>query len=231
MTPFLQYEQNGPIVTLTMNAPETRNALTGNNAPQEFVDACARITEDLSVRVVVLTGAGPVFSSGGNLKHMQELFEASPAALRQWYRQGIQKLATAFYNLEVPTIAAVNGAAIGAGCDLTCMCDIRIAADTASFAESFVRVGLIPGDGGAWLLPRVVGMSKASEMSFTGEGCAAPPCRSASRAPRPSRRSCAATARRAAHGPAVRSCPAPAGASRCGRRCWPRRSSTSSPCT
>ena len=173
MTPFLSYEQNGPIVTLTMNAPETRNALTGNNAPQEFVDACARITEDLSVRVVVLTGAGTVFSSGGNLKHMQELFEASPAALRQWYRQGIQRLATAVYNLEVPIIAAVNGAAIGAGCDLTCMCDIRIASETASFAESFVRVGLIPGDGGAWLLPRVVGMSKASEMSFTGEAVGA----------------------------------------------------------
>jgi len=169
MKPFLLYEQSGPIVTLTMNAPETRNALTGNNAPQEFVDACARIAEDQSVRVVVLTGAGTVFSSGGNLKHMQELFDASPSALRQWYRQGIQRLATAFYNLEVPTIAAVNGAAIGAGCDLTCMCDIRIAADNASFAESFVRVGLIPGDGGAWLLPRVVGMSKASEMSFTGD--------------------------------------------------------------
>lgn len=169
MKPFLLYEQSGPIVTLTMNAPETRNALTGNNAPQEFVDACARIAEDQSVRVVVLTGAGTVFSSGGNLKHMQELFDEPPGALRQWYRQGIQRLATAFYNLEVPTIAAVNGAAIGAGCDLTCMCDIRIAADNASFAESFVRVGLIPGDGGAWLLPRVVGMSKAAEMSFTGD--------------------------------------------------------------
>ncbi len=169
MKAFLLYEQTGPIVTLTMNAPETRNALTGNSAPQEFADACARIAEDPSVRVVVLTGAGTVFSSGGNLKHMQELFDASPSALRQWYRQGIQRLATAFYNLEVPTIAAVNGAAIGAGCDLTCMCDIRIAADSASFAESFVRVGLIPGDGGAWLLPRVVGMSKASEMSFTGD--------------------------------------------------------------
>jgi enoyl-CoA hydratase/carnithine racemase len=100
---------------------------------------------------------------------MQELFDSSPLALRTWYREGIQRVATALYNLEVPTIAAVNGPAIGAGCDLTCMCDIRIASEAASFAESFVKVGLIPGDGGAWLLPRVVGMSKAAEMTFTGD--------------------------------------------------------------
>jgi enoyl-CoA hydratase/carnithine racemase len=166
---FLKYEQDGPVVTLTMNAPDTRNALTGNTAPQEFVDACARIATDNTVRAVILTGAGTVFSSGGNLKHMQELFDQSPAALREWYRQGIQRVTLAVYNLEVPTIAAVNGAAIGAGCDLTCMCDIRIASEAASFAESFVKVGLIPGDGGAWLLPRAVGMSKALEMSFTGD--------------------------------------------------------------
>jgi enoyl-CoA hydratase/carnithine racemase len=172
-TPFLQYEQSGSIVTLTMNSPATRNALTGNSAADEFVAACARIDEDPSVRVVILTGAGTVFSSGGNLKQMQEMFDHSPAQLRQWYRHGVQRLALAVYNLEVPLIAAVNGPAIGAGCDLTCMCDIRIASDTASFAESFVRVGLIPGDGGAWLLPRVVGMSRAAEMSFTGEAVSA----------------------------------------------------------
>jgi enoyl-CoA hydratase/carnithine racemase len=173
MKPFLVYEQAGPIVTLTMDAPESRNALTGNSAPQEFVDACARIAGDLSVRVVVLTGRGSVFSSGGNLKHMQSLFDQPPSALRQWYREGIQRLATALYNLEVPTIAAVNGPAIGAGCDLTCMCDIRIASETATFAESFVKLGLIPGDGGAWLLPRAVGASKAAEMSFTGDAIGA----------------------------------------------------------
>jgi enoyl-CoA hydratase/carnithine racemase len=173
MKPFLAYEQSGAIVTLTMDAPESRNALTGNSAPQEFVDACARIAEDLSVRVVVLTGSGSVFSSGGNLKHMQSLFDQPPSALRQWYRQGIQRLATALYNLEVPTIAAVNGPAVGAGCDLTCMCDIRIASETATFAESFVKLGLIPGDGGAWLLPRAVGASKAAEMSFTGDAIGA----------------------------------------------------------
>jgi enoyl-CoA hydratase/carnithine racemase len=169
MTAFLRYEQSGPVVTLTMDAPESRNALTGGSATQEFVDACARVADDTSVRVVVLTGAGTVFSSGGNLKHMQSLFDEPPSALRQWYRQGIQRLATSLYNLEVPTIAAVNGPAIGAGCDLACMCDIRIASENASFAESFVKVGLIPGDGGAWLLPRVVGMSKAAEMAFTGD--------------------------------------------------------------
>jgi enoyl-CoA hydratase/carnithine racemase len=167
--PFLLYEQSGSVVTLTMNSIETRNALTGGTAAQEFADACARITADHSVRVVILTGAGPAFSSGGNLKHMQEMFDYSPAELRDWYRNGVQRLALAVYRLEVPVIAAVNGPSIGAGCDLTTMCDIRIASENATFAESFVKVGLIPGDGGAWLLPRVVGKSKAAEMSFTGD--------------------------------------------------------------
>ncbi|MDO8277969.1 MAG: enoyl-CoA hydratase-related protein, partial [Burkholderiaceae bacterium] len=71
--------------------------------------------------------------------------------------------------LAVPAIAAVNGPAVGAGCDLACMCDIRIAADTATFAESFIKVGIVPGDGGAWFLPRLVGASRAAEMSFTGD--------------------------------------------------------------
>ena len=169
MSSFLLYEQSGPVVTLTMNSPENRNVLTGNDAPQAFVDACARIAADESVRAVILTGAGPAFSAGGNLKHMQEMFDMSPGELRAWYRNGVQRIATSVYSLEVPLIAAVNGPAIGAGCDLTCMCDIRIASEDAKFAESFVKVGLIPGDGGAWLLPRVVGMSKAAEMSFTGD--------------------------------------------------------------
>jgi enoyl-CoA hydratase/carnithine racemase len=74
-----------------------------------------------------------------------------------------------FQALEVPVIAAVNGPAIGAGCDLSCMCDIRIAGEGAKFAESFVKLGIIPGDGGAWLLPRIVGFSKAVELSLTGD--------------------------------------------------------------
>ncbi|MCC2632426.1 MAG: enoyl-CoA hydratase [Ramlibacter sp.] len=168
MSNFLSYEQDGAVVTLTLNSPGTRNVLTGNTAPQDFVDACARINADASVRVVILTGAGTAFSAGGDLKDMQKMFDLSPSALRDWYRTGVQRLALAVYHLEVPAIAAVNGPAIGAGCDLTTMCDIRIASEKAVFAESFVKVGLIPGDGGAWLLPRVVGKSMAAEMSFTG---------------------------------------------------------------
>jgi enoyl-CoA hydratase/carnithine racemase len=171
MSQFLLYQQQGAVVTLTMNQPDIRNALTGNSAVAEFVEACARITADTSVKVVIITGAGPVFSSGGNVKDMRRFFEQdiAPAAIREEYRQGIQRIPLALYNLDVPTIAAVNGPAIGAGCDLTCMCDIRIASEKATFAESFIKIGIIPGDGGAWLLPRIVGMSKAAEMSFTGD--------------------------------------------------------------
>jgi enoyl-CoA hydratase/carnithine racemase len=171
MENFLKYDQDGGIVTLTMNQPELRNPLTGNTAVAEFVAACERITADSSVKVVIVTAAGKAFSSGGNIHEMKRYTgtEVPGATIREEYRRGIQRLPLALYNLEVPTIAAVNGPAIGAGCDLACMCDIRIAAQSAKFSEAFVNVGIIPGDGGAWLLPRVVGMSKAAEMTFTGQ--------------------------------------------------------------
>ncbi|CAB5680755.1 Probable enoyl-CoA hydratase echA8 [Delftia tsuruhatensis] len=169
--PFLTQERDGAILTLTMDQPETRNALTGNTAVDEFVQVCDEIRRDASVKAVILTGAGPIFSSGGNVKDMQRFFDdaLTPDAIREEYRQGIQRIPRALNQLDVPVICAVNGPAIGAGLDLTCMCDIRIASETATFAESFVRVGIVPGDGGAWLLPRAVGRAKAAEMAFTGE--------------------------------------------------------------
>ncbi len=171
MDSFLQSRRDGAILVLTMSQPQTRNALTGNSAVEEIVQACAQVTRDRGIRVVVLTGADPVFSSGGNVKDMQryEKEGLSPEVIREEYRNGIQRLPKALYNLDVPVIAAVNGPAVGAGLDLACMCDMRIASEKATFAESFVKVGIVPGDGGAWLLPRVVGMSKASEMAFTGD--------------------------------------------------------------
>jgi enoyl-CoA hydratase/carnithine racemase len=169
---FLIFEQRGPVVTLTMNNPEKRNSLSGDYQAESFEEACARINADHAVKVVILTGAGKAFSAGGDIYAMRDKRGTSagtPADIRENYRRGIQRIPKALYNIEVPSIAAVNGAAIGAGCDLAMMCDIRIASEYAKFAESFVKLGIIPGDGGAWFLPRAVGMSKACEMAFTGD--------------------------------------------------------------
>jgi enoyl-CoA hydratase/carnithine racemase len=170
MTDCLLYEQRDHIVTLTLNDPERHNPLTGNTMVAEFLEAVRRIDADRSVRAVILTGNGRSFSAGGDVKAMlrQATGEVDAMQVRHEYRAGIQQLPLALFNLEVPVIAAVNGHAIGAGLDLACMCDIRIAADTAKFAESFVKVGIVAGDGGAWLLPRIIGLSRAAELSFTG---------------------------------------------------------------
>lgn len=171
MNNSILYARDGGVVTLTLNEPETRNAVS-----PAIVDALVAhirdINADLTVGCVVVTGAGAGFSSGGNVKEMRDktgLFAGSPAEIRRGYWNGIQRVPMAMYDLEVPSIAAVNGAAVGAGCDLSLMCDIRIAARSAVFAESFMRVGLVSGDGGAWHLPRVVGMSRAMELTFTGD--------------------------------------------------------------
>ncbi len=164
------FEQKGAIAVLTLNRPDIRNAFTHQEMIDEIVDACQRVQDAESVSVLVVTGAGSAFSAGGNVKDMYKkegMFSGDPNDVRQNYRKGIQRVTLAFQRLDVPAIAAVNGPAMGAGCDLTCMCDIRIASEKARFGETFVSVGLIPGDGGAFLLPRVVGFSKALELAFT----------------------------------------------------------------
>lgn len=165
-------ERNGGVLTLTLNAPERRNPISDQPMIEALVAALECADADMDVRVVVLTGAGSAFSSGGDIKKMVPgagLRDALPAQTRRNYKTGIQRLPLLFQALEVPVIAAVNGPAIGAGCDLACMCDIRIAGQSARFAESFVKLGLVPGDGGAWLLPRIIGFPKATEMALTGE--------------------------------------------------------------
>lgn len=164
------FEQKGSIAILTLNRPDIRNAFTHQEMIDEIVDGCQRVQDAESVSVLVVTGAGSAFSAGGNVKDMYKkegMFSGDPNDVRQNYRKGLQRVTLAFQRLDVPAIAAVNGPAMGAGCDLTCMCDIRIASEKALFGETFVSVGLIPGDGGAFLLPRVVGFSKALELAFT----------------------------------------------------------------
>lgn len=172
MNDFVKREQQGAIVTLTLNDPSTRNALSTPVQWSAVAGAVRDIQADASVKCVILTGAGSAFCAGGNVKDMIDktgIAGGSGYAIREGYRHGIQQIPLAFQALDVPVIAAVNGPAIGAGCDLACMADIRIASTTAKFAESFVKLGIIPGDGGAWLLQRVIGASRAAEMTFTGE--------------------------------------------------------------
>jgi enoyl-CoA hydratase/carnithine racemase len=168
----IRLEQRGAVALLTLNRPDTRNALSGEAMFSAFEQLFDRLNADMSVRAAVLTGAGTAFCSGGNVAEMRDragMFTGSPEQIAQNYAQGIQRIPRAFQRLQVPIIAAVNGAAIGAGNDLACMCDIRIASTTARFAESFVKVGIVPGDGGCWLLPRVVGASRAAELALTGD--------------------------------------------------------------
>ncbi|MEC9067502.1 MAG: crotonase/enoyl-CoA hydratase family protein [Pseudomonadota bacterium] len=167
----VRVERGEGVTTITLNLPEARNPISSNDVIDALLDALSQADRDTDVRAVILTGAGTAFSSGGDLSKMapgKGLRGNQPAETVRNYRDGIQRLPLAFQALEVPVIAAVNGPAIGAGCDLACMCDIRICSSAAVFAESFVRVGLVPGDGGAWLLPRVVGWSRATEMALTG---------------------------------------------------------------
>jgi 2-(1,2-epoxy-1,2-dihydrophenyl)acetyl-CoA isomerase len=169
---FLTRERHDHVLLLTMSSPDTRNALTGPEQFEDFEQTCAEVNDDASVRAVVLTGEGSAFCAGGNVKDMRDrkgLFAGDPFDQADAYRKGIQRIPRAIRAINVPVIAAVNGPAVGAGCDLATMCDIRIASSRAMFAESFVKLGIIPGDGGAWFLPRAVGYSNACKMAFSGD--------------------------------------------------------------
>lgn len=173
MSELVQVEREGGIATVTLNQPDKRNPISGLDMIDALEAAMRTLDAELAVRAVILTGAGSAFSSGGDLKAMvarkSSLRDPVPAQTRRNYKAGIQRLPLLFEALEVPVIAAVNGPAIGAGCDLACMCDVRIAGESAKFAESFVKLGIVPGDGGAWLLPRIIGFAKASELALTGD--------------------------------------------------------------
>jgi enoyl-CoA hydratase/carnithine racemase len=168
----LLFEKNGPVVTLTINRPEIRNPLGEEGDGELFGDAVARINGDREVRCVILTGAGPAFSAGGNVKAMRERsgsFAGAGVHIRERYRNGIHRIVRSLWGVEVPMIAAVNGPAIGLGNDVACLADMRIASDNAIFGATFLRIGLVPGDGGSWILPRTIGHARAAELFFTGD--------------------------------------------------------------
>ena len=172
MDPFLRIEREGPVVIARFNRPAERNAISEVEHSEEIVDFCRTMARDTSVRAIVLTGEGKAFCAGGNVKNMADrvgMFGGSPYEIRNSYRTSVQMIGPALLELEVPIVAAINGPAIGLGLDIACMCDIRIMADSAVVAESYVKLGIIPGGGGGWLLPRLIGPQRANIMTLTGD--------------------------------------------------------------
>lgn len=171
---FVRYEKRDKIAIMTMNRPDSRNAIGTHQDCADFIAALGQAQSDAGISCVILTGSGSAFSAGGNLKSIRERngigpLNQPPDATRSNYRQGVQRIVDSLWNCEIPMIAAINGHAIGLGLDLACLCDIRIAAESARFASSFIKIGIVPGDGGAWILPRAVGLSNAAELIFTGD--------------------------------------------------------------
>ncbi len=170
MAGLIEQTRHDAVLLLTLNRPDRLNALPDLGDGDEVAALCDAVNADMSVRCVVLTGAGRAFSAGGDLNAMKarsDLFEGSGAAIRERYRRVVHRIVRALYGLEVPLITAVNGPAMGLGCDIAGLGDIRIASDRASFGVPFLKLGIIPGDGGSWLLPRNVGYARAAEMLFT----------------------------------------------------------------
>lgn len=164
-------ELNNRIAVLTMQRDDVRNALTGTRLVDDIVDTLSWANQTPEVSVLVLTGAGSAFCAGGNIKEMKEksgTFGGPVIEIQEQYRRGIQRLPLALHQAEVPIIAAVNGPAIGAGMDLACFCDLRLGSSKALFGETFLNLGIIPGDGGAWILQRLLGYQRATELSLTG---------------------------------------------------------------
>lgn len=169
---LIQIAREGPVTIITLDRAETMNALGAPGDGDEFVRVANAINRDMECRVVILTGAGRAFSAGGDIKAMRDktgTFGGSTPAISDGYRDNIHQMLRALHGLRVPVIAAINGPAIGLGCDVACLADIRIASESAKFGVTFLKLGIIPGDGGTWILPRVIGMSRAAELFYTGD--------------------------------------------------------------
>ncbi|MDR5817271.1 enoyl-CoA hydratase-related protein [Caballeronia sp. LZ033] len=169
--PLVRHAVEAGVMTITLDEPSNGNALT-----LAMTTALSDVLESVNgrddVQCVVLRSSSKHFCTGGNVKDMQsgkDLMDGGIEAVRERLRHGLHRITRALSSMDVPSLCAVNGAAVGAGCDLALMCDIRLAGERAVFAESFLRLGLVSGIGGAWFLSRIVGPAKALELTLTSE--------------------------------------------------------------
>ena len=173
------------VLTLTLDDPSTRNAV-GGQLSEELEGEVDRFSQDPKLRVLVLTGADPAFCSGANVRGFNRAVQQreaqgapppptpwellDPAYMADSRHQAMgPAIVRQLWNLQKPSIAAVNGAAYGLGCGIALSCDIRIASENARFSEAFIRNGLIPADGSAWQLPRLIGLSNTLLLQYTGD--------------------------------------------------------------
>ena len=166
------YEVSDKIATITLNRPDKLNAFTGDMI-EGWAKALGDAQADDNVNVVIVTGSGRAFCSGGDVGRMRQ---GEPSALdgKNGLWEGVHRVPKQLEQMDKPVIAMVNGLAVGAGMGMTVMCDIRIAAESARFSTGYVKVGLVPGDGDTFFLPRLVGPAKALELLWTADFIEAP---------------------------------------------------------
>jgi 2-(1,2-epoxy-1,2-dihydrophenyl)acetyl-CoA isomerase len=162
----IRYELDEGVATITLNRPQRLNAFN-DEMIQETTAAVREAGRDAAVRCLVISGEGRAFSSGQDLADVQA--RENTFSIGEHLRAGYNRLITQMVTVEKPIVGAINGVAAGAGCGVALACDLRIAADSASFIQVFSKVGLIPDSGSTWLLPRLIGYARAYEMAITAE--------------------------------------------------------------
>lgn len=169
--PHVLYEISGNTAVITLNRPEVKNAFSAEMLAlwRQYLE---QARADDRVRVIIVTGKGDIFCSGGDIRDM------AAGKLRSWDMknfvwEGVHRIAFTLEDLDKPVIAALNGSAMGAGLDMALMCDLRVCSEKARLGESYILLGLVPGDGGAYYLPRLIGVSKALELFLTGDALTA----------------------------------------------------------
>ena len=164
------WRMEGAVAIVTLNRPDTRNAID-DSMREALIDVMGKLEGDPAVRAVVLTGTGKHFCAGGDVAAMRERLNApaGDVGINGWRRQGrTHRAISDIYNFTKPTIAAVNGAAVGLGADVALACDFVVAADNGMFSIAYLLRGLIPDGGSLYLLPRRVGLARAKELIYTG---------------------------------------------------------------
>ena len=156
-----------PIAMLTLNRPESRNAFSDDMLDlwQQYLH---KAQKDDRIQVIVVTGKGRSFCSGGDVRQFAEGTLTS-WNMKRYIWEGVHRVALTLEDIDKPVIAAINGHAMGAGLDMALMCDLRVCSDQAKLGESYINMGLVPGDGGAYFLPKLVGIAKALELLLTGD--------------------------------------------------------------